>query len=53
MLVLPGPGTLVMLAGLGILALEFEWAREANKAGTQWLEKLVRALVPRRWRKDN
>lgn len=27
LLVLPGPGLLVMLAGLIILSLEFEWAR--------------------------
>jgi uncharacterized protein (TIGR02611 family) len=41
MLPLPGPGTLIMLVGLTILAIEFEWAREASKQGQQWLEKLV------------
>ncbi len=29
MLVLPGPGLLVMLAGLAILATEFLWAKHA------------------------
>lgn len=29
MLVLPGPGMLVLLAGLGIFATEFFWARRA------------------------
>lgn len=32
MLVLPGPGIVVVLAGLGILATEFVWARH-------WLRK--------------
>ena len=27
MIVLPGPGILVILAGMGILALEFAWAK--------------------------
>lgn len=27
LLVLPGPGILVIIAGLAILAIEFEWAR--------------------------
>ncbi len=29
MLILPGPGVLVIAAGLGILATEFLWARRA------------------------
>ena len=33
MLVIPGPGSLVILAGLGVLALEFAWAR-------RWLKKI-------------
>ena len=33
MLVIPGPGSLVILAGLGVLALEFAWAR-------RWLQIL-------------
>lgn len=38
---LPGPGWLVVFAGLAILSLEFVWAQEAVKNGEQWLEKLV------------
>lgn len=45
LLPLPGPGTLVILFGLAILALEFEWAREAGKQGQQWLEKLATKLL--------
>ncbi|MBC7984505.1 MAG: PGPGW domain-containing protein [Candidatus Obscuribacterales bacterium] len=36
MLVLPGPGIVVMLIGLGILGAEFAWARH-------WLQKLKAA----------
>ena len=48
MLVLPGPGILVIPAGLGILALEFEWAQ-------RWLARirrragLARERLRRRW----
>lgn len=38
MIALPGPGLLVILAGLGILAIEFAWARH-------WLHK-VRQYLP-------
>ena len=31
MLVTPGPGSLVILAGLGVLAVEFAWARRLLK----------------------
>jgi uncharacterized protein (TIGR02611 family) len=31
MLVTPGPGWLVILAGLGVLALEFVWAKRVLK----------------------
>ncbi|HXH64148.1 MAG TPA: PGPGW domain-containing protein [Mariprofundaceae bacterium] len=37
MLVTPGPGILTILAGLGILALEFYWARH-------WLAHLRRQM---------
>jgi tellurite resistance protein TerC len=40
LIVLPGPAILVIPAGLGILAIEFAWAR-------RWLER-VRALTRRR-----
>lgn len=55
MLPLPGPGTLIILIGLTVLALEFEWAREANKQGHQWLERIVykiKAMLQRK-AKDN
>ncbi|MCS6946036.1 MAG: PGPGW domain-containing protein, partial [Steroidobacteraceae bacterium] len=35
MLVLPGPGLLVMAVGLGVLSLEFAWARH-------WLKEVKR-----------
>lgn len=47
LLPLPGPGTLVIIFGLTILALEFEWAREAGKQGQQWLEKLLSKVLRR------
>lgn len=37
LLVLPGPGTLVLAAALGLLATEFVWAR-------RWIRKLHRRL---------
>ena len=43
LLVLPGPGLLVILAGLGILALEFAWARRLLEKGK---EKLKRRKKP-------
>ena len=33
LLVLPGPGTVAILAGLGVLGLEFAWARRLLKRG--------------------
>lgn len=56
MLPLPGPGTLIILIGLTVLALEFEWAREANKQGYQWLERIVyriKAMLQRKARDDD
>ena len=40
LLVLPGPGVLVIIAGLAILALEFEWAERHMKK----LKKHAKAL---------
>jgi len=37
LLVLPGPGTLLLVAALGLLATEFVWAR-------RWIRKLQRGL---------
>ena len=35
----PGPGILIVLAGLGILATEFEWARTALHAVRMYYDK--------------
>jgi tellurite resistance protein TerC len=39
MLVTPGPGIVIILVGLGILALEFAWARH-------WLAKVRHSVTP-------
>lgn len=44
MIVLPGPAIFVIPAGLGILAIEFAWAKR--------LLRSVRALFPRRSKGD-
>ena len=41
MMVTPGPGLLFIFLGLTVLALELEWAREAQKQGMQGLERIV------------
>lgn len=43
LLILPGPGTLFVLAGLGILSLEFVWARH-------WLKRAKKAAATGRQR---
>ncbi len=47
LLVLPGPGLLFLMLGLGILATEFAWAR--------WLLRRARAglIGARRWLRRN
>ena len=52
MLILPGPGTLVIVAGLAILASEFEWAdrlrqqvRERAEAAAKRTGTSLRAVV--------
>jgi uncharacterized protein (TIGR02611 family) len=52
LLVVPGPGWLVIFAGLGILATEFAWARSALRfvrrhvgAWTAWLRRQPRWLT--------
>ena len=37
LLVLPGPGIIVIALALAILASEFRWARKWFKAARQWL----------------
>jgi tellurite resistance protein TerC len=42
LLVLPGPGLLVMFLGLSILALEFAWARRLVKKAREKTAELAR-----------
>jgi hypothetical protein len=46
MLVLPGPGLVVMALGGALLALEYEWARRALAACGRTLATGRRAVVP-------
>lgn len=46
MIVLPGPGLLVTVVGLGVLALEFEWAERWIAIGLARSRRL-RALLAR------
>jgi uncharacterized protein (TIGR02611 family) len=47
LLVLPGPGLLVLFFGLSILAAEFAWARHLLKR----LKHEGKRVVPHRWRR--
>ena len=47
MLVLPGPGLLAIAAGLGVLALEYEWARRALGLMGRRLSQVREATLPR------
>ena len=50
MMILPGPGILVIVAGLAVLATEYVWARSLlDRAKTQ-AEKVQAAAVASRWR---
>lgn len=42
MLPLPGPGSLIILLGVTILAIEFKWASELATKGEQGLERIFR-----------
>ena len=46
MLVTPGPGWLVMVAGLTVLAAEFVWARRLLNHVKAGGERLRRAVLP-------
>lgn len=39
MLILPGPGLVVILAGLTVLATEFHWARRVKRRVIVWVRK--------------
>lgn len=45
---LPGPGALVALGGLGILATEFEGARSASRRANATARRAYRAVSERR-----
>ena len=47
MLVLPGPGLLVLFFGLSILAAEFAWARSLLKR----IKSEGKRVIPERWRR--
>lgn len=46
MLVLPGPGLVVIALGLALLALEHEWARRVLHLGARGLSRARRAVLP-------
>jgi uncharacterized protein (TIGR02611 family) len=46
MLVLPGPGLVVMASGVGLLALEYEWARRVGVLAARVLGRARRAVFP-------
>ena len=50
MMVLPGPGILVIVAGLAILATEYVWARSLLERAKNQAEKVQQAAVASRWR---
>lgn len=50
MMVLPGPGILVIVAGLAVLATEYVWARSLLDRTRNQAEKVQEAAVASRWR---
>ncbi|MCA9668676.1 MAG: PGPGW domain-containing protein [Myxococcales bacterium] len=53
MLVLPGPGTLVIVASLAFLATEFPWARRLLRRARRQLARARRRLRQRRAGRDD
>jgi len=51
MLVLPGPGTLVIAGGLAILATEFIWARRAMRNAKGAVAIVCRKSGLKEWRR--
>jgi uncharacterized protein (TIGR02611 family) len=47
MLVLPGPGIVVIIAGLAILAIEFEWAQHHLDKSREAIKKVARRKKPK------
>jgi uncharacterized protein (TIGR02611 family) len=50
MLVLPGPGVVTILLGLGLLATEFPWARKILRQLRDWARQALE-LMRRTWRR--
>lgn len=50
MMVLPGPGILVIVAGLAVLATEYVWARSLLDKAKNQAEKTQEAAVASKWR---
>jgi uncharacterized protein (TIGR02611 family) len=50
MMVLPGPGILVIVAGLAVLATEYVWARSLLRRARNQAEKVQEAAVASPWR---
>jgi uncharacterized membrane protein len=50
MMVLPGPGILVIVAGLAVLATEYVWARSLLDKAKNQAEKTQDAAVASKWR---
>lgn len=50
MMILPGPGILVIVAGLAVLATEYVWARSLLDRAKNQAEKVQEAAVASRWR---
>jgi uncharacterized protein (TIGR02611 family) len=48
MLVLPGPGVVVILAALTLLASEFHWARRLKRKVVVWLRRRTKKLAEKR-----
>jgi hypothetical protein len=48
MLVLPGPGVVVILAALTLLASEFHWARRLKRRVVVWLRRRTKKLAEKR-----
>ncbi|WP_409484905.1 PGPGW domain-containing protein [Arsenicicoccus dermatophilus] len=46
---LAGPGWLIVLGGVGIWALEFEWARRLHHRGRELLARWTRWVADRSW----
>jgi tellurite resistance protein TerC len=48
MILLPGPASLVIPAGLGILAIEFAWARHWLHKTREYMERARNCVMPKR-----